>query len=119
MVAVPKLTSSEKVKILDAVDKELNSQFGTTNSVMRLGKKAFGLLPSYPTGIASVDFGAIGTGGIPKGRVIEIFGPEMSGKTTITLQIIAETQKLGGLCAFVDAEHALDPLYAKHLGVEL
>lgn len=117
-MVVPKLTDKQKVEALDAVEKLLNKQFETTNSIIRLGKKSFGILPSYPTGITSVDFGAIGTGGVPKGRIIEIFGPEMSGKTTITLQIIAETQKLGGLCAFVDAEHALDPLYAKHLGVD-
>jgi recombination protein RecA len=112
------LTQKDKIEALDAVEKVLNKQFDTTNSIIRLGKKSFGILPSYPTGITSVDYGAIGTGGVPKGRIIEIFGPEMSGKTTITLQIIAETQKLGGLCAFVDAEHALDPLYAKHLGVD-
>lgn len=96
----------------------MNKQFDTTGSLVRLGKKSFGILPSFPTGITSLDFGAIGTGGIPKGRIIEIYGPESAGKTTITLQIIAETQKLGGLAAFVDAEHALDPLYAKHLGVD-
>jgi recombination protein RecA len=102
---------------LEGVTKQLDVQFKTTNSLVRLGKKSFGLLPSFPTGITSLDFGAIGTGGLPKGRIIEIFGPESSGKTTITLQCIAETQRLGGMCAFVDAEHALDPLYAKHLGV--
>lgn len=112
------LTSKEKIEALDSVGKILDKKFETTNSIIRLGSKKFGLLPSYPTGITSVDFGAIGTGGIPKGRIIEIYGPFSSGKTTITLQIIAETQKLGGLCAFVDAEHALDPLYAKHLGVD-
>lgn len=116
--AVPSLTSKEKIEALDAVGKALDKQFDTTNSIIRLGKKRFGLLPSYPTGITSLDFGAIGTGGVPKGRIIEIFGPFSSGKTTITLQIIAETQQLGGLAAFVDAEHALDPLYAKHLGVD-
>lgn len=118
MAAAPSLTRKEAVEALDALGKELDKQFETTNSIVRLGKKKFGLLPSYPTGIISLDFGAIGTGGVPKGRVIEIFGPFSSGKTTITLQIIAETQKLGGLAAFVDAEHALDPLYAKHLGVD-
>jgi len=112
------LTSKEKVEALDAVSKTLDKQFSTQNSIIRLGNKKFGVLPSYPTGITSLDFGAIGTGGIPKGRIIEIFGPFSSGKTTITLQIIAETQRNGGLCAFVDAEHALDPLYAKHLGVD-
>lgn len=115
---LPPLSSKDKVSALEAVGVALDKQFETTNSVIRLGKKKFGILPSYPTGITSLDFGAIGTGGIPKGRIIEIYGPESAGKTTITLQIIAETQALGGLAAFVDAEHALDPLYAKHLGVD-
>lgn len=112
------LTPKGKIEALEAVGKALDKQFETTNSIIRLGKKKFGVLPSFPTGITSLDFGAIGTGGIPKGRIVEIYGPESAGKTTLTLQIIAETQRLGGLCAFIDAEHALDPLYAKHLGVD-
>lgn len=118
MAAVPSRTKDQRIADLESVSKQLDVQFKTNNSLVRLGKKTFGLLPSFPTGITSLDFGAIGTGGLPKGRIIEIFGPESSGKTTITLQCIAETQSLGGLAAFVDAEHALDPLYAKHLGVD-
>lgn len=97
---------------------QIEKQFGK-GSVMRLGsKEAIGPISVVSTGSISFD-AALGVGGIPRGRVIEIFGPESSGKTTITLQIIAEAQKLGGMAAFVDAEHALDPVYAKKLGVDV
>src|SRR5207245_160760 len=93
-------------------------QFGK-GSIMRLGQKgAIQPIDAIPTGAISIDF-ALGVGGVPRGRVVEIFGPESSGKTTLALQVIAEAQKLGGLAAFVDAEHALDAAYAQKLGVDI
>ncbi len=97
---------------------QIEKQFGK-GSIMRLGsKEAIVPISVISTGAISFD-AALGVGGVPRGRVIEIFGPESSGKTTITLQIIAEAQKAGGMAAFVDAEHALDPTYAKKLGVDV
>jgi recombination protein RecA len=97
---------------------QIEKQFGK-GSIMRLGQKdAVTVVPAISTGAVSLDY-ALGVGGVPRGRVVEIFGPESSGKTTLTLQIIAEAQKLGGMAAFVDAEHALDAQYAKKLGVDL
>jgi recombination protein RecA len=97
---------------------QIEKQFGK-GSIMRLGQKdAVTVIPAISTGAVSLDY-ALGIGGVPRGRVVEIFGPESSGKTTLTLQIIAEAQKLGGMAAFVDAEHALDAQYAKKLGVDL
>ncbi|MGI4828272.1 MAG: recombinase RecA [Janthinobacterium lividum] len=109
--------AEDRSKAIEAALSQLEKQFGK-GSVMRLGAKdAVGPISVIGTGSISFD-AALGVGGVPRGRVIEIFGPESSGKTTITLQIIAEAQKLGGLAAFVDAEHALDPAYAKKLGVD-
>src|SRR5918996_1496524 len=97
---------------------QIEKQFGK-GSIMRLGQKdAVMAVPSIPTVAISLDY-ALGVGGVPRGRVIEIFGPESSGKTTLTLQIIAQAQMLGGMAAFIDAEHALDATYAKRLGVDL
>jgi recombination protein RecA len=97
---------------------QIEKQFGK-GSIMRLGQKdAVTAIPAISTGAVSLDY-ALGIGGVPRGRVVEVFGPESSGKTTLTLQIIAEAQKLGGMAAFVDAEHALDAQYAKKLGVDL
>ena len=97
---------------------QIEKQFGK-GSIMRLGQKdAIAQMPAISTGSVSLDY-ALGIGGMPRGRVIEIFGPESSGKTTLALQVIAEAQKVGGMAAFVDAEHALDAQYAKKLGVEL
>jgi recombination protein RecA len=97
---------------------QIEKQFGK-GSIMRLGQKgAVQPVDSIPTGSISIDY-ALGVGGVPRGRVIEIFGPESSGKTTLALQVIAQAQKLGGMAAFVDAEHALDAAYAKKLGVDL
>jgi recombination protein RecA len=97
---------------------QIEKQFGK-GAIMRLGQKdAVTAIPAISTGAVSLDY-ALGIGGVPRGRVIEIFGPESSGKTTLTLQIIAEAQKLGGMAAFVDAEHALDAQYARKLGVDL
>jgi recombination protein RecA len=108
----------ERLKAIEAAVGQIEKQFGK-GSIMRLGgKDAVAVIPAISTGAVSLDY-ALGIGGVPRGRVIEIFGPESSGKTTLTLQIIAEAQKLGGMAAFVDAEHALDATYAKRLGVDL
>ncbi len=109
--------AEDRNKAIESALSQLEKQFGK-GSVMRLGAKE-AIVPISVIGTGSISFdAALGVGGVPRGRVIEIFGPESSGKTTITLQIIAEAQKLGGLAAFVDAEHALDPIYAKKLGVD-
>jgi recombination protein RecA len=108
----------ERARAVEMAVGQIEKQFGK-GAIMRLGQKdAVTAIPSISTGSVSLDY-ALGIGGVPKGRVIEIFGPESSGKTTLTLQIIAEAQKLGGMAAFVDAEHALDAQYAKKLGVDL
>jgi recombination protein RecA len=108
----------ERLKAIELAVGQIEKQFGK-GAIMRLGQKdAIAMMPSISTGSVSLDF-ALGIGGVPRGRVVEIFGPESSGKTTLTLQIIAEAQKLGGMAAFVDAEHALDAQYARKLGVDL
>ena len=108
----------ERIKALDLAVGQIEKQFGK-GSIMRLGQKG-GVAPIevIPTGAISIDY-ALGIGGMPRGRVVEIFGPESSGKTTLALQVIAQAQKLGGMAAFVDAEHALDAAYAQKLGVDL
>ena len=108
--------SKEKNKALDAAISQIDENFGK-GSVMKLGQKAAINVEAISTGSLSLDL-ALGIGGLPKGRVVEIYGPESSGKTTLALQVLAEAQKTGGICAFVDAEHALDPVYAKKLGVK-
>ena len=105
----------EKNKALDAAIAQITDNFGK-GSVMKLGEKRAMDIESVSTGSLSLDL-ALGIGGLPKGRIIEIYGPESSGKTTLALQVVAEAQKAGGICAFVDAEHAMDPIYAKKLGV--
>ena len=108
----------EKLKAVELAVSQIEKQFGK-GSIMRLGQKgAIQPIDTISTGAISIDY-ALGVGGVPRGRVIEIFGPESSGKTTLALQIIAEAQKLGGMAAFVDAEHALDAAYAKKLGVDI
>ena len=110
--------NSEKMKALDAVLMQIEKQYGK-GSIMRLGDEAGNTeIDVIPSGCLTLDL-ALGIGGFPRGRIIEIYGPESSGKTTVALHAIAETQKLGGVAAFIDAEHALDPVYAKHLGVDL
>jgi recombination protein RecA len=110
--------NNERVKAIDLALAQIEKQFGK-GSIMRLGsKEAIVPIAVISTGAISFD-AALGVGGVPRGRVVEIFGPESSGKTTIALQVIAEAQKLGGMAAFVDAEHALDPGYAKKLGVDV
>ncbi|MDA9730763.1 recombinase RecA [Gammaproteobacteria bacterium] len=106
-----------KKQSLDTALKQIESQFGK-GTIMKLGTRETVEVPSIPTGSFGLD-NALGIGGLPKGRVVEIYGPESSGKTTLTLQIIAECQKSGGSAAFIDAEHALDPEYAKALGVDI
>ncbi len=110
--------NNERVKAIDLAFAQIEKQFGK-GSIMRLGsKEAIVPIAVISTGAISFD-AALGVGGVPRGRVVEIFGPESSGKTTIALQVIAEAQKAGGMAAFVDAEHALDPAYAKKLGVDV
>src|SRR5260221_9338938 len=108
----------ERSKAVDLAVVQIEKQFGK-GSIMGLGQKGpIQPIDSIPTGSISIDY-ALGVGGVPRGRVIEIFGPESSGKTTLALQVIAQAHKLGGMAAFVDAEHALDAAYARKLGVDL
>ncbi|WP_144754635.1 MULTISPECIES: recombinase RecA [Bartonella] len=108
----------DKTKALDAALAQIERSFGK-GSIMRLGQKEQVVeIETIPTGSLSLDI-ALGVGGLPKGRIVEIYGPESSGKTTLALHAIAEAQKIGGICAFIDAEHALDPIYARKLGVDL
>lgn len=109
--------NEEKQKALEMAMGQIEKQFGK-GSVMKLGEYKTMNVEAIPTGALSLDV-ALGIGGIPKGRIIEVFGPESSGKTTLALHMIAEAQKMGGEAAFIDAEHALDPVYAKHLGVDI
>ncbi len=107
----------EKKRALEAALGQIEKQFGK-GSIMKLGEYQEMNVEAIPTGALSLDV-ALGIGGIPRGRIIEVYGPESSGKTTLALHAIAETQKMGGEAAFIDAEHALDPVYAKHLGVDI
>lgn len=108
---------ANKEKALQAALSQIERQFGK-GTVMRMGDKEQVAIPSISTGSIGLDV-ALGIGGLPKGRIVEIYGPESSGKTTLTLQVIAEAQRAGGTCAFIDAEHALDPIYAAKLGVNV
>lgn len=108
---------ANKEKALQAALSQIERQFGK-GTVMRMGDKEEVAIPSISTGSIGLDV-ALGIGGLPKGRIVEIYGPESSGKTTLTLQVIAEAQRAGGTCAFIDAEHALDPIYAAKLGVNV
>ena len=107
----------DKTKSLDNALGQIERQFGS-GTVMRMGEKRLEKIPSIPTGSLGLDL-ALGIGGLPKGRIVEIYGPESSGKTTLTLEVIAQCQKMGGTAAFIDAEHALDPIYAEKLGVNV
>ncbi|MBQ8430307.1 MAG: DNA recombination/repair protein RecA, partial [Clostridia bacterium] len=110
--------NTDKLKALDAVLLQIEKQYGK-GSIMRLGDEAGKTeIEVIPSGCLTLDL-ALGIGGFPRGRIIEIYGPESSGKTTVALHAIAEAQKMGGVAAFIDAEHALDPVYAKKLGVNL
>ena len=110
--------NQEKMKALEGVMTQIEKQYGK-GAIMRLGQNAeANVIEAMPTGCLSLDL-AIGIGGLPRGRIVEIYGPESSGKTTVALHAIAEAQKNGGIAAFIDAEHALDPVYAQNLGVNI
>ena len=112
------MVKEDKLKALDAALGQIEKQFGK-GSVMKLGDSSVHMnVETVPTGSLSLDI-ALGLGGIPKGRIVEVYGPESSGKTTVALHMVAEVQKRGGIDAFIDAEHALDPVYAKHIGVDV
>ncbi len=113
------LNKDDKWKALKAVEAQLNKQFSTTTSIVRLGSKVGKLMPSIATNLYTFDFDVVGTGGIPRGRIVEVIGPESSGKTSFALHCVAQEQKRGELCAYVDAEHALDPTYMAALGVDV
>lgn len=115
--AVTRLENDEKKKALDAVFKVIEKEYGT-GSIMKLGDSHVSSVEAIPTGSMTLDM-ALGVGGMPRGRIIEIYGPESSGKTTVALHVVAEAQKRGGEAAFIDAEHALDPVYAQKLGVDI
>ena len=108
---------NDKLKALDAAISQIEKQYGK-GSIMKLGDNSAHMnVETIPTGSLSLDI-ALGLGGLPKGRIIEIYGPESSGKTTVALHAVAEVQKRGGIAGFIDAEHALDPVYAKNIGVD-
>ena len=112
------MDNSEKLKALDAAISKIEKDFGK-GAIMKLGDKSKNMdVETIPTGSLSLDL-ALGLGGLPKGRVVEIYGPESSGKTTVTLHMVAEVQKRGGIAGFIDAEHALDPAYARRIGVDI
>lgn len=114
---VERKTDEEKKKVLEAVFEVIEKEYGT-GSIMKLGNTHVASVDAIPTGSLTLDL-ALGVGGMPRGRIIEIFGPESSGKTTVALHVVAQAQKMGGEAAFIDAEHALDPVYAKALGVDI
>src|SRR5512147_657343 len=109
--------NSEKTRAIDAAVSQIERAFGK-GSIMRLGQRETVETEVVPTGSIGLDI-ALGIGGLPRGRIVEIYGPESSGKTTLALHVIAESQKRSGICAFIDAEHALDPVYARKLGVDV
>ena len=112
------MANDDKLRALDAAIAQIEKQYGK-GSIMKLGDSASNMnVESTPTGSLSLDI-ALGIGGLPKGRIIEIYGPESSGKTTVALHCVAEVQKRGGIAGFIDAEHALDPVYAKNIGVDI
>ena len=107
----------ERDKALDMALKSIEKSYGS-GAVMKMGDRSNMAIESIPTGALALDV-ALGIGGIPRGRIAEIYGPESSGKTTLALHLVAEAQRNGGICAFIDAEHALDPVYAKAIGVDV
>ena len=113
-----KADKTDKMKALDAAIANIEKHYGK-GSIMKLGDNTKNMdVETVPTGSLSLDL-ALGLGGVPKGRIVEIYGPESSGKTTVTLHMVAEVQKLGGIAGFIDAEHALDPAYARKIGVDI
>lgn len=113
----PDINKLEKLKVLSSTLDKIEKNFGK-GSIMKLGDQSSVKIDVIPTGSLSLDI-ALGVGGLPRGRIIEIYGPESSGKTTLATHCMAEAQKLGGIAAFIDAEHAFDPTYAKNLGVDI
>src|SRR5215813_12260740 len=113
----PPMDEKERSRVLGVTLGQIEKQFGK-GAIIRLGSQAVQTVPAISTGSISVD-SALGIGGFPRGRISEIFGPESSGKTTIALQVVAESQKQGGMAAYIDVEHALDPVYARKLGVDI
>lgn len=112
------MAKEDKLKALDAAIAQIEKQYGK-GSVMKLGDNSANMnVETVPTGSLSLDI-ALGLGGLPKGRIIEVYGPESSGKTTVALHCVAEVQKRGGIAGFIDAEHALDPVYARNIGVDI
>ena len=111
------MAESDKEKALDAALGQIEKQFGK-GSVMRMGDNVNMHIESVATGALSLDL-ALGIGGLPRGRVVEIFGPESSGKSTLAMHVVAEAQRNGGICAYIDAEHAMDPVYARAIGVNV
>ena len=112
------MANEDKLRALDAAISQIEKQYGK-GSVMKLGDNTKNMnIEVVPTGSLSLDI-ALGVGGMPRGRIIEIYGPESSGKTTVALHVVAEIQKRGGIAGFIDAEHALDPAYAKNIGVDI
>src|SRR5690606_25907199 len=109
--------SVERTKALELALGQIDKQFGK-GSVMRMGDKADMAIEVVPTGSLALDL-ALGVGGLPRGRVVEIYGPESSGKSTLAMHVVAEAQRNGGVCAYIDAEHAMDPVYAKAIGVDI
>jgi recombination protein RecA len=109
--------SNDRDKALDMALAQIDKQFGK-GSIMRMGEKGTMAIETVQTGALSLDL-ALGVGGLPRGRIIEIFGPESSGKSTLAMHVVAEAQRNGGICAYVDAEHAMDPVYAKAIGVDI
>ena len=112
------MNKEDKLKALDAAITQIEKSYGK-GSIMKLGASGVNMnVETVPTGSLSLDI-ALGLGGVPKGRVVEIYGPESSGKTTVALHMVAEVQKRGGIAGFIDAEHALDPVYARNIGVDI
>ena len=112
------MSKDNKIRALESALAQIEKQYGK-GSVMKLGDTSSTMnIETVPTGSISLDI-ALGLGGLPKGRIIEIYGPESSGKTTVALHVVAEVQKMGGIAGFIDAEHALDPVYAKNIGVDI
>src|SRR6187401_3689839 len=109
--------STDRDKALDMALSQIDKQFGK-GSIMRMGEKGSMAIEAISTGVLALDI-ALGVGGLPRGRVVEIFGPESSGKSTLAMHVVAEAQRNGGICAYIDAEHAMDPVYAKAIGVDI
>ena len=109
--------ANDRDKALDAALAQIDKQFGK-GSIMRMGEKGSMAIESISTGAIPLDI-ALGIGGLPRGRVVEIYGPESSGKSTLAMHVVAEAQRNGGICAYIDAEHAMDPVYARSIGVDI